>query len=253
LRWRARQRWAEHDSYLRVVRRRRGRAVVGPDTEIVIEGFPRSANTFAVFAFQMAQPRPVPIAHHLHSPAQVTAAARRGLPVLLLIRSPRDAVVSSVMWWPYVTPADALGAYARFYEAVRPVRDALVIGRFAEVTADLGLLTDRLNARYGTAFGRFAHTADNVERCYRLIDERSGEPDAAAAINAYMSGLIGAAELDRLRPASVRTTPPLGLRVARPSPERAAHRDGVVDAYLAPHLDAARARAERVYRDFVGD
>lgn len=40
--------------------------VVARDTEIVIEGYPRSANTFAVAAFLLAQGRPVKIAHHLH-------------------------------------------------------------------------------------------------------------------------------------------------------------------------------------------
>ena len=42
-------------------------------------------------------------------------------------------------------------------------------------------------------------------------------------------------------------------RVARPSPERDAMRDGVRRVYLDPHLTDARRRAERVYRDFVGD
>ena len=80
VRWRAWQRWAGHPSYLQLARRRKGRAVVGPDTELVIEGFPRTANTFAVFAFQTAQARPVRVAHHLHAPIQVTVAARRPPP-----------------------------------------------------------------------------------------------------------------------------------------------------------------------------
>ena len=45
--------------------------LVKKDTEIVIEGYPRSANTFAVAAFLLAQGRPVKIAHHLQVPAQV--------------------------------------------------------------------------------------------------------------------------------------------------------------------------------------
>ena len=43
-------------------------------TELVIEAFPRSANTFATVAFQLSQPAPVRVAHHLHAPAQVTEA-----------------------------------------------------------------------------------------------------------------------------------------------------------------------------------
>jgi hypothetical protein len=255
VRWRARQRWATHDSYLLLARRRKGRAVVGPDTEIVIEGFPRTGNTFAVFAFQSAQPRPVRVAHHLHAPAQVSAAAARGLPVLLLIRPPEDAIVSSVLWWPHVTPGDVLAAYTRFYERLLPVRDACVIGRFDDVTGDMGVVIDRVNRRFGCDFARFEHTPENVESCYRLIEERSRQPSTTAAINAYMSGLISAAELDAHRgPGSdpVRPAAP-EMRVARPSEARAAARERVRDAYLVPRLAGARARAERAYRDCVGD
>lgn len=254
-RWRARQRLAAYDPFLRLARVRPGRAVVGPETEIVIEGFPRTGNTFAVFAFQSAQPRPVRIAHHLHAPAQVSVAAGRGLPVVLLIRPPEDAVVSSVMWWPHVTPADALPAYARFYERLLPLRDACVVASFDEVTHDLGAVIDRVNRRYDRAFARFEHTPENVERCYALIDERSRQPDEGVIINAYMSGVISAAELEAQRAAGALAcagaTPE--MRVARPSAARAAAREHVRDAYLAPRLAHSRARAERVYREFVGD
>jgi hypothetical protein len=254
-RWRARQRLAAHDAFLHLARRRKGRAVVGPDTEIVIEGFPRTGNTFAVFAFQAAQERPVRVAHHLHAPAQVSVAAGRGLPVLLLIRPPEEAVVSSVIWWPHVSPADALPAYAHFYERLLPLRDACVVGRFDEVTSDMGAVIDRVNARYGTAFARFEHTPENVERCYELIEERSRQLDGGAAINAYMSGVISAAELEERRRAGILTaggsTPE--LRVARPSAARDAARERVRIAYDDPRLAGPRARAERVYRDFVGD
>src|SRR5262245_54574684 len=41
------------------------------DTDAVIEGFPRSANTFAAAAFALAQTTPVRLAHHLHVPSQI--------------------------------------------------------------------------------------------------------------------------------------------------------------------------------------
>ena len=50
--------------------------VVTPDTQLVIEGFPRSANTFARVAFNAAQSGRVRIAHGLHVPAQVVRAAQ---------------------------------------------------------------------------------------------------------------------------------------------------------------------------------
>src|SRR5690242_11568578 len=63
LRHLARSRFTEHPSiYLPFARRRYpgpSPNVIGPQTELVIDGYMRSANTFAVYAFQMAQRRPV--------------------------------------------------------------------------------------------------------------------------------------------------------------------------------------------------
>jgi hypothetical protein len=42
--------------------------VVDKETHLVIEGFPRSANTFAVAAFKYSQKGSIKIAHHLHVP-----------------------------------------------------------------------------------------------------------------------------------------------------------------------------------------
>src|SRR6266566_5260966 len=68
-----------------------------PHVDIVIEGFPRSANSFAVHAFRVAQDRPVRIAHHLHAPAQVIAAVRARVAAITLIREPEDAVLELVI------------------------------------------------------------------------------------------------------------------------------------------------------------
>jgi len=63
------------------------------DTELVIEGYPKRANAFAVSAFQMAQGRPVKMAHHLHPPINVILAAKRNIPCLVLIRHPDQCVL----------------------------------------------------------------------------------------------------------------------------------------------------------------
>jgi pimeloyl-ACP methyl ester carboxylesterase len=63
---------------------RRSGNPISPETDVVIEGFPRTGNTFAVTAFVMAQPGFVSVAHHVHVPAQVISAERLGVPALLL-------------------------------------------------------------------------------------------------------------------------------------------------------------------------
>ena len=48
-------------------------------TEICIEGFPRSGNTFAVYAFELWNPGSQ-VAHHLHAPGQFVRALRLSVP-----------------------------------------------------------------------------------------------------------------------------------------------------------------------------
>ena len=53
---------AKYPSLALPIARRRHGVPVGPSTEVVIEGFPRSGTSFAVAAFRIAQRRPVEIA-----------------------------------------------------------------------------------------------------------------------------------------------------------------------------------------------
>src|SRR5919199_3703026 len=89
--------------------------VISSETELVIDGYTRSATTFAVYAFQLAQHRPVRIAHHLHAPAQLIAAAKLKVPTLVTIREPEGTILSQLVQEPNVAMRDALVAYVRFY------------------------------------------------------------------------------------------------------------------------------------------
>lgn len=176
--------------------RARGRGeMIGDDTQIVIESFPRCASSFAVAAFRLAQePRATRIAHHTHMPAHVLVAARRGVPALVLTREPEAAVLSHVIHTPSVRIASSLRGYVRFYEPLLRVRDAFVVGSFEEVVHDFGAVIDRINDRFATSFARFEHTEANLARLDREI-----ETD-------YRSRARSDDELERIipRPSSVR-------------------------------------------------
>ena len=144
--------------------------LVDRKTQIVIEGFPRSGNTFAVVAFEQAQRERVRVAHHLHMPAQVVRAAEWGIPTLLLARKPTDAVLSWVVREPGVSIRQALKHYISFYEKAAEYRDSLVVGFFEEVTRDYGTVLERVNARFGTEFSTFVHSEDNVKCVFDHID-----------------------------------------------------------------------------------
>lgn len=152
---------------------------VSPDTQLVIEGFPRSANTFAVLAFRQAQRGKVRIAHNLHVPAQVIRASRWRIPALVLIRDPEDAVLSLAVRDP-ISVDQALKHYISFYETVAEYRNDFVLGPFEEVTSGYGAVIGRLNARFGTAYIPFQNDErsvgevfDRMEKGYRKRNDKS--------------------------------------------------------------------------------
>ncbi|GIW56600.1 MAG: hypothetical protein KatS3mg082_3004 [Nitrospiraceae bacterium] len=157
--------------------------VVSRRTEVVIEGYPRSANTFAVAAFSMAQPRVVRIAHHLHIPAQILRAAALGIPVIVLIRDPVEAAASLLVREPHITASLALKSYIAFYSRVYDVRDHYVTATFREVTTDFGSVIERLNAKFGTTFSPFKHTPHAVEAVMKIVEAMDREDRRAADVD----------------------------------------------------------------------
>jgi hypothetical protein len=146
--------------------------VVTPETQLVIEGFPRSANSFARVAFNRAQKGTVRIATGLHVPAQVIRAVRWRIPTLVLIRRPKDAVLSFAIRDP-ISVEQALRYYLAFYETVEGYGDAFVLGTFEEVTGDFGRVIRRLNDRFGTSFSPFRHNQRNVEAVLARVERNS--------------------------------------------------------------------------------
>jgi hypothetical protein len=121
-------------------------------TRLVLDGYPRSANAYAEWAFRYANGDSVPIAVRLHSPRAVREGVRRGVPTIVLIRPPRDAVASWLQYKPGVNAANAFRRYARYYRRIMPLRDRVVVAPFDEVVADFGAVIRRCNERFGTDF-----------------------------------------------------------------------------------------------------
>ena len=200
---------------------------VGADTEIVIEGYPRSGNTFAVAAFRLAQRRPVRIAHHLHAAAQVLAGVRRGLPVMVLLREPESAVLSVAVKDPSASIRWALRSYVRFHRAVASHRSGFVIAPFDRVRADFGRVIRSVNDRFGTAFAEFVHTEPNLSAVLDSV-ERRGEREARA------------------------TGRSLERAVGRPSPERDRAKEALRESYLDERHAALRREAEALFERLGG-
>lgn len=153
------------------------------DTDIVIEGAPRSANSFVVEAFREAHEGSLRIGHHLHAAAHVIRSCSLGLPVLVLIRDPLDYLVSRRAFCFHVSvrvgechPQTAvsyrefLRDWMRFYGTLWPYRNEFVVGRFDRVTEDLNAVVDQLNERFDKDFRRFTGGAVRT----REVQARAG-------------------------------------------------------------------------------
>ena len=112
------------------------------------------------------------IAHHLHVPAQVVRAAQWRIPTLVLIRRPKDAVLSLVIRDP-ISVDQALKYYISFHETAEKYRDAYVLGLFEEVTADFGQVIKRMNDKFGTTFSLFRHDEENVSKLFAGMETQA--------------------------------------------------------------------------------
>jgi hypothetical protein len=145
------------------------------DTDIVVEGFPRSGNTFAVFALGDASQGRLNVASHVHHPSQVKLAVRRGLPTLLVIREPVACLASYLIAGPHGRPKQVLHEYLGYHRELLPYVDDLVVADFTEVTSDFGAVIGRVNERFGTEIPVFVHTEDHVERVLAAVDAHHRE------------------------------------------------------------------------------
>lgn len=183
-------------------------------TQLVIEGFPRSGNTFAVFALRSAQPRPVEVTSHVHVPAQVEVAVDRGIPTLVAVREPIGTVTSLVIAAPHLPPHRALREYVHHHRRLLPLRDQISVADFEQITHDMGEVTRQVNRRFSTDFVPFEHTPEN-------------EAAVFAAIDAHHQELHGGTEHVVARPSAQRKA------------EQARVRSMVADPALAGLLDEA--------------
>lgn len=125
----------------------------GPETELVVEGYPRSSNSFAVDMIGEAAAGVLHrsrIAHHTHDLANLQIAGAYGIPKLILIRPPEDAILSFHIY-SRAPVARCARKYADFYAGALELLDNARIVHFDEVTTSFRVVIERINAIGGFA------------------------------------------------------------------------------------------------------
>ena len=175
LRARHRYEWLRTEGSAKVyarVRPKVGQQLAHQGTDLVIEGFPRSGNTYAVASFRRANGVDLQVASHLHAPANLLAGARLGIPSILLVRDPFDAVVS-YMQREAVSAACALRLYIRFTADVLPNVDGYVVVPFPLLTHSFKRVVEVVNHRFGCAFRSHGDTREDREWVRARLVRRS--------------------------------------------------------------------------------
>jgi hypothetical protein len=121
-------------------------------SEIVVDGFPRSGNTYAVSALMAAQSHETRIARHVHLPVQFELAKKYAIPAVLLVRHPVDAAVSLLIREPALSPEHVMRRYVIFHEQMEEFRASVVVGTFRQVVEDPYSIYRKVNHRFGTRF-----------------------------------------------------------------------------------------------------
>jgi hypothetical protein len=186
-----------------------------------IGGYPRSANSFATAALRLGNPG-VRIATHWHIPTFIINAARAGIPGMLLLRRPAEAVVSwTIFWEGRIELEDALDYYLDFHRALLPFCSHLFVASFEEVTRDFNTVLGQFNQRFGTFYLGLPKDEVTANRCTSYIEDWFRSPDGS--VNEF--------------------------RVPRPSTKRAKLKIGLTEQLRESRKPSeALVKAEQIYK-----
>lgn len=194
----------------------------GKDTDIVIDGFPRCANTYATYAFDSVQKTRLNIAHHVHKKSQFLVAAKYDIPAILLIRNPVDCIASTLVRQPRYNPETLYKGYFMLYEGLRDA-DHYILGKFENVLSDYGHIIQAVNKKFGTNFIAYERTEENEQNVKRIIHSQDE--------------LVNAEDYKQ--------------RVAYPTAERKKANNEIRNELISPKYNSLRSKCEELYNHII--
>lgn len=138
------------------------------NTDIVIDGFPRSGNTYATYAFIVAQKKNLIVANHIHKKSQFLLAEKYGIPAILLIRQPVETISSLMIRQPKYDPAVLFEGYYFFYNSLK-ISNAFILAPFDKLIDNYGQIIQKVNDKFGTTFDLYQKSIENEEKVKRIV------------------------------------------------------------------------------------
>ncbi len=117
--------------------------LVSDRTDAVVEGFPRSGNTWLTEF--MRYKTNLTIASHIHYPFMIRDGIRHNIPVYLVVRHPLDSISSLMVRDNSFTLEAALYYYRSFHIDIFKFIHEIRVIRFEKVTQELDILSREMN------------------------------------------------------------------------------------------------------------
>lgn len=122
--------------------------VVQKSTDLCIEGFPRSGNTYLENLIKKMAPS-LNLVSHKHSSGHVKEALHLGVPIVIIVRDPADAVTSQFIWTSRGEGSDApkiIKHYIQFYSYVELVKKQVILVDFSSLTENVSISLEKINS-----------------------------------------------------------------------------------------------------------
>jgi hypothetical protein len=121
----------------------RHRKICFPGTELVIDGFPGSGNSFVASSLRDALGDETDAVSHFHHTVQLKRAVAFGVPAVVVVREPRSAASSLKSKQPAIRDAVILLRWIVYHRFVARHLDRLDVFLFDEVVADVDVVRRR--------------------------------------------------------------------------------------------------------------
>jgi len=121
---------------------------INQNTDIIVEGFPRSGNSFLVFYLKKISKNKINIASHTHHPAHVMKGYKEKKTIIIVIREPIDAVVSLFIFYKKKIKFELLiDEYISFYNRIFKYKDEFIILNFETIIKNPKKVINIINSK----------------------------------------------------------------------------------------------------------
>lgn len=148
---------------------------------LVVEGFPRSGNTFLSDFLLVTQSPSFRFAHHTHLIENVMLGIDNNLPAVVIMRNPLDAIASFVIY-SEKSVEFAIDKWLRFYAEAERLDSRALLVSFETITANPVRIIEELNAKFqinldvpSSESAAMAATKDRIEVRSKNMANREDE------------------------------------------------------------------------------